>query len=117
MTDQAEVLLTAGAAARRLGISVQHIGRLADRGHLPPAATYGPGYRLFRVADLDRWAEQRAAKQVAARSPPGGEHETAAGSTPWEGREPTAPHREAVTSAALDPIVGQGRCGGQPAGG
>lgn len=50
--EEQGVLLTVGAAAERVGVSVDTIRRWADQGHLPCVRTPGR-QRRFRAADVD----------------------------------------------------------------
>lgn len=59
--------LSSGQAARRLGISHTHIAELARAGKV--AFTPTPLGRLFDPAEIERLAEERAAKaRAGARS-------------------------------------------------
>lgn len=63
-------LLTTAQVGERLGLSQEHAGRLAVAGKLRIAAVAGPnGMRLFAIADVERFALERAErKAVRARS-------------------------------------------------
>ena len=72
-------LLTPSDAARVLGLSADSVRVLSDNGRLPGMRTVG-GRRLFRRADVDRLAIERAghvAHALSARQP-----------------QPMAPHAE-----------------------
>jgi excisionase family DNA binding protein len=62
MSDQrAAQLLTPSEAARLLGISADSVRRLSNNGELPTVKTTG-GFRVFKRADVERLAHQRAAR-------------------------------------------------------
>jgi DNA-binding transcriptional MerR regulator len=54
-----EMLYEAADAARRVGLTPETIKRHADDGTLPLAARTPRGTRLFRPADVDRFARER----------------------------------------------------------
>lgn len=65
-------LLTPSDAARVLGLSADSVRVLSDNGRLPGMRTVG-GRRLFRRADVDRLAIERAShvtRAVSARPQP-----------------------------------------------
>jgi excisionase family DNA binding protein len=58
-------LMTAGEAARALGISVQTVRSWADRGVLAATRTEG-GMRLYRRVDVERYATERSQRNGRA---------------------------------------------------
>ncbi len=66
-----QVLLGSGEAARLLGVSREHVVRLADRGVLPVAILTARGLRLFERREVVRFGKareaQRAARAVAVK--------------------------------------------------
>ncbi len=54
-----EVLLEAGEAARRLGISREYLRQLSARGVLPIAFTTAAGTRIFRALEVERLRQER----------------------------------------------------------
>ena len=60
--DGPDDLMTATDAGRILGVSVDMVRVLARRGGLPFTSTVG-GIRLFRRADVDALARQRAKRK------------------------------------------------------
>jgi excisionase family DNA binding protein len=58
--DAPEFLVTA-EAARYLGLVPETIRKLSQAGKIP-ALRLGNGQRLYRRSDLDRYAEERAAR-------------------------------------------------------
>jgi len=57
-------LILAGRASRALGVSHTQLVRMARSGELRLAGKTAEGFRLFRQADVERLAEQRAAAKV-----------------------------------------------------
>jgi DNA-binding transcriptional MerR regulator len=63
-------LLTAGDAARRLGVTSSAVRWMAARGDLPVAVTTEGGVRLFRVGDVEAlraWRDARSERRARAR--------------------------------------------------
>lgn len=62
-----EKLLSAGEAARRLGVTPSAVRFMANRGDLPVAATTEGGVRLFRLPDVESlraWREARKERRA-----------------------------------------------------
>ncbi len=67
-----EQLLSAGEAARRLGVTPSAVRFMAERGDLPVAATTEGGVRLFRLPEVESlraWREARTERRARTKSP------------------------------------------------
>ena len=57
-------LMSTAEVARRLDLSIARVFQLATKGELRVAASTGKNWRLFDVADVERFAQERARQRA-----------------------------------------------------
>ena len=77
--EKEQDFLTSGQVARMLGLSSQHVHRLAtETGQLPVVARAGKGILLFRHSDVERLAKEREETPPRPGPKPGSKRKKAA---------------------------------------
>jgi excisionase family DNA binding protein len=65
-------LLTTAESAVELGNVPDYVRRLARQGRIPVAVVVGRGQRLYRRADIQKFAAERAARRTVKETTPKG---------------------------------------------